>query len=324
MAEIINTSLTWSQEDARRYFLQPLFVSNNELDWFDVMTDISGTSIVLDKYNAIKDITKAQTLACFAADETDTENNVNVTLSLDRLEVEHKQSAFSLYNHIKSSLMKKGISRNDLTGTLLMEIVSQMLMGGISRDFSTLLWFGDKTLGAGTQALTDGIWDACNGIAAGQQVASTGVAITDLASLMVARTNELAASEQVMFVSREFADDYRAELVVSGQGHTSAYADLQGGINNLQYNGIPMIVKPDWDVNIAQYGATLPSAAPSAVTAGKAVMLLAKDAVAIGTDWDIQDVDMWYNRDCKENRFRMNYSFGCALKDTSLCATITE
>ena len=38
--------------------------------------------------------------------------------------------------------------------------------------------------------------------------------------------------------------------------------------------------------------------------------------------WDIQDVDMWYNRDCKENRFRMSYSFGCALKDNSLVATI--
>jgi len=326
MAEIINTTLTWSQEDARKYFLQPLFVSNNELDWFDVMTDISGTSIVLDKYDALKDITKAQTLACFVADETATENNSNVTLSLDRLEVEHKQSAFSLFNHIKSSLMKRGIARQDLTGTLIMEIVSQMLMGGIGRDFSTLLWFGDKTNGVAgtTQKLTDGIWDACNGIAAAQQVAYGATAFASLDALMVARTNELAASEQVMFVSREFADTYRAELQATGSAHAAGYTDLQGGIANLQYNGIPMIVKYDWDVNIAAYGATLPTSGPSAVTAGKAVMLLAKDAVAIGTDWQIQDVDMWYNRDCKENRFRMNYSFGCALKDNSLCATITE
>jgi len=323
MAEIINTDLSWSQEDAKKYFLAPLFVSNNDLSYFDVITDISGSSILLDKYSALKDITKGQTLACFSEDGTESENT-NVTLTLDRLEVEHAQSAFSLMNHIKSQLMKKGVSRNDLTGTLLMQIVSELIMGGIGRDFSTLLWFGDKTNGSSTQALTDGIWDAANGIAASQQVASTGVAITDLASLMVARPNELAASEQVMFVSREFADDYRAELVASGQGHTSAYADLQGGINNLQYNGIPMIVKPDWDVNIAAYGASLPTNAPNGVTAGKAVMLLAKDAIAVGTDFTAQDVDMWYNRDCKENRFRMNYSFGCALKDNLLCATITE
>lgn len=329
MAEIINTSLTWSQEDARKYFLAPLFVSNNDLSYFDVMTDISGSSILLDKYAALKDITKAQAASssaggnCFTADGTQVDNT-NVELSLDRLEVEHAQSAFSLMNHIKSQLMKKGIARQDLTGTLLMQIVSELIMGGIGRDFSTLLWFGDKTNGASTQALTDGIWDACNGIAASQQVAYTTDAFTSLAALMDARPNELAASEQVMFVSREFADLYKAELQATGSAHAAGYADLQGGIAQLQYNGIPMIVKYDWDVNIATYGASLPTNAPSATTAGKAVMLLAKDAVAIGTDFVAQDVDMWYNRDCKENRFRMNYSFGCALKDNLLCATITE
>ena len=53
-------------------------------------------------------------------------------------------------------------------------------------------------------------------------------------------------------------------------------------------------------------------------------MLLAKDAVAVGTDWDIQDVDMWYNRDCKENRFRMNYSFGVEIKEPSMCVMSTQ
>jgi|TARA_R110002074_G_scaffold1973_5_gene11903 hypothetical protein len=321
MAEIISTSLTWTQEDAQKYFLQPLFVSNNDLSWFDVMTDISGSSIKLDKYAALKDITKAQTLACFEADGTQAANS-NVTLNLDRLEVEHKQSAFSLMNHIKSQLMRKGISRNDLTGTLLMQIISELLMGGISRDFSTILWFGEKTGGSGTQALSNGVWEAIDGIPAAQQVAYSGTALTDLASLMDARTNELAGSDQKMFVSRAFADKYLAELVAAGT-HTAAYTDLQKGIANLEYNGIPMEVKYDWDVNIAAYGATLSTNAPTATTNDKAVILLAKDAVAVATDMTIQDVDMWYNRDCKENRFRMNYSFGCALKDNSLAATIT-
>jgi len=328
MAEIINTDLEWSQEDARKYFLAPLFVSNNDLSHFDVITNISGASILLDKYSALKDITKAQNAGvaqdgCFESDGTQSENS-QVTLTLDRLEVEHSQSAFSLMNHIKSQLLKQGISRNDLTGTMLMQIVSELIMGGIGRDFSTILWFGDKTNGSGTQKLSDGIWDACDGIASGQQVTYSTDAFTSLAALMDARPNELAASEQVMFVSREFADLYKAELQATGAAHAAGYADLQGGIAQLQYNGIPMIVKYDWDVNIAAYGASLPTNAPNGTTAGKAVMLLAKDAIAVGTDFVAQDVDMWYNRDCKENRFRMNYSFGCALKDNLLCATITE
>ena len=319
MANMIKTSLNWSQEDAAKYFLQPLFVSNNDLTHFDVMTDISGISIKLDKYAALKDVTKAMGTECFVAD-ADRSQNDHVTLTLCRLEVEHAQQGHALFNHIKSTLMRTGVSRNDLTGTLLMEIVSELLMGGIMRDFSTILWWGESTGGAGTQGLCNGIWEAVNGIPAAQIVAESGVILTDLEKMMAARTNELAASEQVMFVSRAFADAYKSALQAAGT-HTAAYADLQGGINALRYNGIEMIVKPDWDVNIATYGATLSSNGPSATTKTKAAMILAKDALAVGTDWNVQDVDMWYNKDCKENRFRMNYSLGVALKDDSLAVT---
>jgi hypothetical protein len=322
MANMITTSLTWSQEDAAKYFLQPLFVSNNDLTHFDVMTDISGSSITLDKYSALKDVTKAMGAACFEADATQSTNS-NVVLTLCRLEVEHAQQGHALFNHIKSQLMRQGISRNDLTGTMLMEMISKLLMDGIMRDFSTILWWGQTASGYGTQDLCNGIWEAVNGIPAAQIVAETGVVLTDLENMMAARTNELAASDQVMFCSRAFADAYKSALQAAGT-HTAAYADLQGGINALRYNGIEMIVKPDWDVNIAQYGATLSSNGPSSVNNTKAAMILAKDAIAVGTDWNIQDVDMWYNKDCKENRFRMNYSLGVALKDNSLAVTCCQ
>ncbi len=321
MANIINTPISWNQEDAAKYFLQPLFISNNDLSYFDVMTDISGASIKLDKYSALKDVTKAMGTGCFEAD-SDQSTNSHVTLTLERLEVEHKQAAHALFNHIKSQFLKRGISRNDMTGTLLMEIVSELLMGGIMRDFSTILWWGDKVAGAGTQALANGIWEAVDGIPAAQQVTNGANALATLKDMMAARTNELAGSEQVMFVSRAFADQYKSELQATVVG--AAYQDLQNGINKLMYNGIPMIVKPDWDVNIAAYGASMSTGAPATTGATKAAMLVAKDAIAIGTDWGVQDVDMWYNKDCKENRFRMNYSFGAALKDDSLVVTMAN
>jgi len=322
MANMITGVVSWSQEEAAKYFLQPLFVSNNDLQHFDVMTDISGASITLDKYSALKDITKAMNTGCFDADD-DQSTNSKVTLTLCRLEVEHAQQGHALFNHIKSTLMRQGVSRNDLTGTMLMEIVSKLLMDGIMRDFSTILWWGQTASGAGTQDLCDGIWEAASGIPAGQKVTETGVILTDLESMMAARTNELAAADQVMFVSRAFADAYKSALQAAGT-HTAAYADLQGGINALRYNGIEMIVKPDWDVNIATYGATLSTGAPTGVGNTKCAMLVAKNAMAVGTDWEIQDVDMWYNKDCKENRFRMNYSLGVALKDDSLVVTCAQ
>jgi hypothetical protein len=326
MANIIGTPISWNQEDAAKYFLQPLFISNNSLDHFDVMTNISGHKILLDSYAAMKDVTKTlDSTVCFA-ENAEVVANTQVELLLDRLEIEHRQKAASLFSHIKSQFLKKGIDRLDLTGTIIMQMISEILMGGIMRDFSTLLWWGDKALGAGTQKLTNGIWDACDGIAVGQQVAYTGAVataniLTDLAELMSVRPAELAQEEQVMFVSRSFADKYREALIATTSG--AAYMDLQKGFDGLQYNGIDMVVMPDWDVNIALYGATLPVNGPTATTKPECAMLLAKNAIAIGTDWQTTDVDMWYNKDCKENRFRMNYSFGCALKSNLLCATIT-
>ena len=319
MANLITSPVSWSQEDAAKYFLQPLFVSNNDLTHFDVMTDISGASILLDKYSSLKDVTKGMGTGEFIADGTQSTNS-QVTLTLTRLEVEHAQQGHALFNHIKSSLMKQGISRNDLTGTLLMEIVSGILMDGIMRDFSTILWWGQTASGVGTQDLCNGIWEAVNGIPAGQIVTQTATVLTDLENMMAARTNELAAAEQVMFCSRAFADAYKAALQAANS-HTAAYLDLQGGIAALRYNGIEMIVMPDWDVNIAEYGASLSSNGPSAVAKTTCAMILAKGAIAVGTDWDLQDVDMWYNKDYKENRFRMNYSLGVALKDNSLAVT---
>jgi|TARA_R100000482_G_scaffold124933_2_gene80068 hypothetical protein len=335
MANIISGPISWNQEDAAKYFLQPLFISNNALNHFDVMTNISGGKILLDSYAAMKDVTKAlNSTECFA-ENTEQAANTQVELVLDRLEVEHKQKAASLFNHIKSQFLKKGVARMDLSGTMLMEIISELLMGGIMRDFSTILWWGDKTNGAaGTpQKLSDGIWEAISGMpgagaGTGQNVTYTGAAaasniLDNLADLMTARTPELAQEEQVMFVSRSFADRYREALIATTSG--AAYMDLQKGFSGLQYNGIDMVVMPDWDVNIAEHGADIANTtgAPSGTGKTECAMLLAKNAIAIGTDWEAQDVDMWYNKDCKENRFRMVYSFGCALKSTKLVATIT-
>ena len=57
-----------------KYFLQPLFYENNALKGMDVITDVSGGSIKLDRYTSIKDITKAMNTSCFSADGTQSTN----------------------------------------------------------------------------------------------------------------------------------------------------------------------------------------------------------------------------------------------------------
>jgi hypothetical protein len=330
MANVINTSLTWTQEDAQKYFLEPMFYENDHLKYMDVMTNIDGASITLDKYSALSNITKAINTDCFQEEAT-VSDNTNIVLSLCRLEVEHKQKATSLFSHIKSQLLKQGISRNDLSGTKMMEILSSLIMQGIARDMSTILWWGDSDNGTtgSSQALCDGVWKAMDthiGSTAGVTLAANRAlyntsALQTLEDMLALRNNELAASEQVIFCSRAFADDYAASLRAANT-HVAAYADLQNGISNLRFNGVELVVNPSWDTDITNHGAALANMtnalAPDAVGETKAAMWTAKNNITVGTDFSVQDVDMWYNRDCKENRFRMNYSFGVEIKEPKM------
>lgn len=328
---MINTSLTWSQEDVQKYFLEPLFVSNNSLEHFDVMTDISGSSITLDRYSALKDITKAHSLATFSADGTQSANTP-ITLTLSRLEVEHKQAAFTMFNHIKSQLLKQGIARNDISGTKIMEIVSTLLMQGIQRDFSSLLWFGDNEDGGQTPYnLTNGIWkqmseqllagDAAAGQATIEPTTGNTNALGSLESMVAARSVDLAAMPNVIWCSNAFAESYKGALRAAGT-HTQAYADLQNGFGNLSFDGIPMIVVPEWDVDVKNNATNLAAMdgllAPDAAAETRCAVLTMPGNFTVATDFKSNPVDMWYNRDEKENRFRMNYSFGCAIKEPTM------
>tara|TARA_R110002074_G_scaffold294532_3_gene466140 strand:+ start:3519 stop:4541 length:1023 start_codon:yes stop_codon:yes gene_type:complete len=336
MANVINTSLTWSQEDAQKYFLEPLFFENNHLVGMDVITDVSGASILLDRYTSIVGITKAINTSadCFAADDTRTVNE-NVTLTLCRLEVEHAQQSASLLSHIKSQFLKKGVSRYDLSGTVFMEIMSGIIMQGIMRDFSTILWWGDTVNGAtGTpQKLCNGVWKALDlagqaGTLPALQMLTQGstATITHLEAMLAARSTELAtADNQIIYCSRAFADSYAKELRASNGSHTAAYADLQNGVGNLKFNGVSLVVQNAWDVDIATYHASLNAMAggnaPDAATETMCAIWTAENNITVGTDFLAQDVDMWYNRDCKENRFRMLYSLGVQVKEPKMVVT---
>jgi len=332
MANVINTSLSWSQEDARKYFLSPLFYENDHLKGMEVISDVSGASIKLDRYSALKDLTKAMNTSCFSADDTRSANDV-ITLTLCRLEVEHAQQSTALLSHIKSQLLRRGISRYDLSGTIFMEIVSELVLQGIMRDMSTILWWGDASNGSGTQALCNGVWkalDTAHGagtLPASQTLVQGATAtITQLEAMLAARSTELAtADNQVIYCSRAFADSYAKELRASNGSHTAAYADLQNGVGNLRFNGVPLMVQNSWDVDIANHAGALVNMtngnAPDAATETKCAIWTMENNITIGTDFQAQDVDMWYNRDCKENRFRMLYSFGVAVKEPGMVVT---
>ena len=222
-----------------------------------------------------------------------------------------------------------------------MEIVSEIVMQGIKRDFSTILWWGDTDNGAtvdgggaSTQKLCNGVWKYLDGHV-GSALPSSQVTtyatsyIATLEAMLAARSTELAtADNQMIYCSRSFAEAYAKELRASNGAHTAAYADLQNGVGSLKFNGVSLVVVNSWDVDITAYGAALANMtnglAPNATTETKCAIWTVANNITVGTDFVAQDVDMWYNRDEKENRFRMLYSMGVAVKEPGMCVTNTE
>jgi hypothetical protein len=64
--------------------------------------------------------------------------------------------------------------------------------------------------------------------------------------------------------------------------------------------------------------------APDAVAETKCAIWTSENNITVGTDFQAQDVDMWYNKDEKENRFRMLYSMGVAVKEPLMCVASVE
>ena len=83
-----------------------------------------------------------------------------------------------------------------------------------------------------------------------------------------------------------------------------------------------MKVMPEWDVDIAANGTNMAEMdgglAPNAQAEKRCAILTMPGNFTVATDFNANPVDMWYNRDEKENRFRMNYSFGCAIKEPTM------
>ena len=123
----------------------------------------------------------------------------------------------------------------------------------------------------------------------------------------------------VFFASRSMCDNYRATLAAGGQ--ELAYISMTDGQKSLSYQGIPIVEMGLWD-SVIGADPTLIAPAPNNTANdldGHLAVLTVKNNIVIATDYDsVSGADMWYNKDTKTNRFRMEYVIGCNYKNDEL------
>ena len=326
MANLITHSLSYSQEDAQKYFLQPLFVQNSALDYFEIMTNVKSSQ-KLDKFATLDKITKVEAAGFNASG---TASYTQRTIAVARMEAEVEQSGGAFFNSVKGELLKLGLNKDDVTGTILQTIVADIMLRGVKRDLERQVWFNDTANSNIDYKGYDGILKQLAGLPTAQKLDITsGALATDAARdtfqlMLNAMPNEGMENraDLVFFATRSMCDNYRATLRT---GHQElAYLSGVNGTPTLAYQGIPVVEMGQWDTHIA---ADATKMAPSLKTPandfdGHLCVLTVKNNIVIATDYNaVSGADVWYNKDEKLNRFRFEYVIGTNFKNTELTIT---
>ena len=329
MANLITTSLTYSKEDAQKYFLQPLFVGNDAFDYFEILTGVKSTQ-KLDKFSTLEKITIAEA-AGFSGQTGVT--YTQRTISVARLEAEIEQAGGAFFNTIKGELLRLGLNKDDISGTKLQQIVADIFIRGIHRDLQRQIWFADTASANADYNAYDGLLKQFAGLPAGQKLgipstlvttAGSETSVAEFQSMVDAMPSEGLENrgDLVIFASRSLCDNYR--LALRQGGTEGAYVSLQNGTPQLSFQGIPIVEMGLWDTVIAaDAGVTAPALQNSANDFdGHLAVLTVKNNIVIATDYDsVSGADMWYNKDQKVNRFRFEYVIGANYKNDELTVT---
>ena len=331
MANTVASLPTVNKYDVSKFILEPLFMGQDYMSYMDIMPNVSGT-VVIDKFKQLGGITNAFSSSAFTAETGEIGDTVTITPV--RREAEIAFAGNSLYNKIKGQLMRGGHEFDNVDGTIVKNILLDLIGQGVKADFNKHLWLSDASASDAFGDF-DGLFDSAFAVTANRhnRVTLATEQTTDAALVAgrgldilkglyeIASPELLEAGNHVYFVSGDIADDYMATNLESSSFAAAGYGAMVNGVPNLTYRGIPIIVRRDWDVAIAANVANI-NGASTAVETHRA-MLTTKDAFVVATDFNENSVEQWYSNDNKEYRFRVSYSIGCALKDAKLATYYT-
>ena len=341
------------QYDVNKYILTPIFMGSDYMSYFELMPNIKGVTKI-DHFGSAEKGTLAFNEGAFAAN-ANLETMSAVTLSPARMEFEQEFRSAQLFGKIKGQLMKGGYEYDNVDGTIVKQILMELIMKGVKSDFNRQLWLNSDAASSVSEPYTqdanynqyDGIFVAANGgvslTANDVENCTDGTAISADGALSLLETmyaNAPAALlEQdglVFFVSGAVADKYQEKLEVQGS-HLAFSQRVDGSPASLSFRGIPLVVRRDWDRFIVADSTNETSGSAGDgdtaiigsqnVTSPKSntarAILTCRGAFVVGTDFSEGNVEQWYSQDNKAFRFRISYMVGVALSNADLAVVYT-
>lgn len=340
-----------NQYDVNKYIVSPLFMGDDYMQYMDLMPNIKGVTKI-DHFGKLDKSTLAFNNGAFSSSNTTPFSAV--TLTPGRLEMEHEFRAHELFGKIKGQLMRSNVDFDNIEGTVVKTALLDIIGRAAKADFNRQLWLGSTHTAAGAHSadvnynIYDGIFKSAKAASATQITAgdvadvddgaalnASGDAYNILKALYDAADPALLEQDMVFFVSGDIADFYAQYLESTGYAAAGYGALTQGA--PMQFRGIPVIVRRDWDkyIKADSTNETTGSAADGVSPVNGAgntasaklnthrAILTCRNAFVVGTDFSETQVEQWYSMDNKSYRFRVSYMVGTALSDANLAVVYT-
>lgn len=223
--------------------------------------------------------------------------NINdKTITVEKIKANLEECVDQWDDTIFSEMMKTGVSRDDISGTLIDQVIKRQVISGVKSDIHRIIWFAENgdadtdwdqfdgflTLMNDNSATIDtGCWIDMNATAfeTGDALATDG-ALGLLRQIWDAQNAVLAgmpAQDRKFYVTRTVANNYQTTL--ENQGNSVGQMLITEGVTQLFFRGVELIVVPEWDVNLAD--ATNPH---NALVGSNLIVYTTKDNLVFGSD----------------------------------------
>ncbi len=225
MANFITKAGIWAGKEVLDYFLKPLFIGESPLQHGIRVIPNVQSNMKLNYFPAINKLLKAYVKGFTG---TNFGAHSQRTLSVVRLKAEASQDAMEFYQTVFETALNKGVNWNDITGTILEDVVLELFRAAVESDTYRMFWLADtykETLSSTTYGNYSGTADTTYNAFTGLWKLIIGLAATTPTSSQIKKVAVAdGAVAQVATITASGGTSANYVITVMGVSYTVAYS----------------------------------------------------------------------------------------------------
>ncbi len=318
MANVITNSISHTyggQEILSPIFFQPQEQGLNPFANYQILDNVKTSANVYIPGKLSK-VLRADTGCGFAAAGSVAMNDRTVTPKKVKLQVEMCEAEFD--STVFAEMRKAGVQRNDLTGTILEDIIRTMVVNSMRDDIPKLTWNGVDADADSFYGILDGFFQVMLDSSASlahietmsthetAEVLDADGALTALRSIYAGQGAVLESipdSEKKFYVAPSVYNNLLTSLENTGAS-AGIERVMRGEQMGLTFRGIELVKEYTWTAALAD------TANPQdGVVSPNAIVLTTPDNLVIASDVSDpeSEVDFWYEK--KDEKYYLSAKF---------------